>query len=132
MTEHRNYTVKDYKDFFHDINFLDGWEIRQDTQNLIRNLTPPGVRMHCVHGSGVPTSGTLVYGPGMFPDKTPKVIPDDGDGTVNMRSLMACTGWKGKQKYPVDHKVLPKVEHSQILSDPQALKYIVQVALGQL
>ncbi|KAK3761141.1 hypothetical protein RRG08_022545 [Elysia crispata] len=132
VTEHRNYTVKDYKDFFNDINFLDGWEMRQDTQDLIRDITPPGVRMYCVHGSDLPTPGTLVFGPGEFPDTFPKNIPDNGDGTVNMRSLLACTDWKGKQKYPVDHTVLPKAEHMEIVADLRARKYVVQVALGQL
>ena len=132
VTEHRNYTVTDYKDFFHDVKFPDGWQMRLDTQNLIRDLTPPGVRMHCVHGSGLPTPGTLVFGPGEFPDTFPKNIPDDGDGTVNMRSLLACTGWQGKQKYPVDHKVLPGAEHMDILADPRAREYVVKVALGKL
>ncbi|GFR74991.1 group XV phospholipase A2-like [Elysia marginata] len=132
VTEHRNYTVDDFKDFFHDIDYPNAWQMRLDTQNLTRDLIPPGVHLHCVHGSGLPTLKTLVYGPGMFPDETPEEITEDGDGTVNMRSLLACTGWKGKQKYPVDHKVLPNAEHNKILSDERARDYIVKVALGQL
>ncbi|GFR74998.1 group XV phospholipase A2 [Elysia marginata] len=132
VTERRNYTVNDYKDFFEDIGFPTGWQMRLDTQNLIRDLTPPGVPLHCVHGSGLPTPGTLVFKPGGFPDTFPDNIPDNGDGTVNMRSLVACTGWKDKQKYPVHHKVLPNAEHMRILRDPRARKYVLKVALGEL
>ncbi|RUS89695.1 hypothetical protein EGW08_002513 [Elysia chlorotica] len=132
VTEHRNYTVGDYRALFRDLGLADAWEMRRDTQGLVRDLTPPGVRVHCLHGSGIPTDGTLVYAPGSFPDGTPAVVSDDGDGTVNTRSLEACTGWSGQQKQPVSHTVLPHVEHLAILRDPQALKYIVQVGLGQL
>lgn len=132
ITEHRNYTVNDYEDFFHDINYPNAWQMRLDTRNLTYDLQPPDVSLHCLHGSGLPTLATLVYGPGMFPDKILKEISEDGDGTVNMRSLLACLNWKGKQKYPVHHSVFPSAEHNGILADERARNYIVKVALGQL
>ncbi|GFO20649.1 group XV phospholipase a2 [Plakobranchus ocellatus] len=132
VTEHRNYTVADFKDYFHDLNFPDGWQMHLDTQGLLNNLTAPNVSLHCVHGVGLPTPGTLVFGKGEFPDTFPKNIPDDGDGTVNIRSLLVCLDWRSKQHYPVNHTALKGAEHMEILADPRARKYVVNVALGQL
>ncbi|CAC5396696.1 LYPLA3 [Mytilus coruscus] len=90
----RNYTVNDYEQFFKDINFTDGWYMRQDTANLVRSLIPPGVEVHCLHGYGVPTPGKLVYKGHMWPDIKPNVTMDGGDGTVNIRSLQGCLLWQ--------------------------------------
>jgi len=35
ITEHRNYTVSDYKQLFMDINYTDGYLLWQDTKDLI-------------------------------------------------------------------------------------------------
>ena len=35
ITEHRNYTVSDYKQLFTDVNYTDGYLLWQDTKDLI-------------------------------------------------------------------------------------------------
>ena len=127
ITEKRNYTVADYKDFFKDIGFEDGYEMRLDTQNLIRNLTPPNVPVHCLHGSSLPTPAGFIFPPGTFPDTYPIVKNGNGDGTVNMRSLLGCLQWKKTQKQPLKHVVIPKAEHMDILRSSQVSKYIINV-----
>ena len=82
------------------------------------------MEMHCLHGSKVSTPGALLFPPNTFPDTYPKAIPDNGDGTVNIRSLEAFMAWSGKQKQPVKHVVLEGAEHMAILSDQRTLKYI--------
>lgn len=123
----RNYTVADYKQFFMDIDFMDGWYMRQDTENLIRSLTPPGVEVHCLHGYGIPTPGSLVYTDNMWPDAQPKVIADEGDGTVNIRSLKGCLHWVGKQKQKVYHQQFKGAEHMEILDNKDILAYLKTV-----
>ncbi|XP_074644583.1 lysosomal phospholipase A and acyltransferase-like [Tubulanus polymorphus] len=130
FTPHRNYTVHDYEQFFTDLNFKTGWEMRKDTMNLIHDLTPPGVEVHCIHGNGLKTPGQFRYTTGMWPDKQPYMIPDDGDGTVNMRSLLGCLLWRGKQKYPVYHQVFPNAEHMKMLKVPAIIAYIKKVLTG--
>ena len=120
----RNYTVNDYQQFFMDINFMDGWYMRQDTANLIRSLTPPGVEVHCVHGYGIPTPGTLVYTGNMWPDSQPNVRTDDGDGTVNIRSLKGCLHWQGKQPQKIYHVPVKGAEHMEILDNKDVLVYL--------
>lgn len=43
VTDRRNYTVADYEQLFQDLNFTDGWYMRQDTENLIMGTSPFGV-----------------------------------------------------------------------------------------
>ncbi|KAK6174414.1 hypothetical protein SNE40_017695 [Patella caerulea] len=125
----RNYTVNDYKQFFQDIGFMDGYEMRKDTEGLIYTLTPPAVEVHCLHGNGIPTPGAFKYDSGAykFPDSQPYVIPDDGDGTVNIRSLLGCLSWVTKQEQKVIHKIFPKAEHMEILNNKDIIAYLKSV-----
>ncbi|XP_076470777.1 lysosomal phospholipase A and acyltransferase-like [Babylonia areolata] len=130
ITEHRNYTVSDYQQLFKDINYTDGFMLWQDTKDLIIDLQAPQVEVHGVHGYGLPTPGVLKFKSGGFPDTYPDTIPDDGDGTVNIRSLEAFLGWEAKQKAPVKHLVLKGAEHMAILKDPRTLDYVLNFLFG--
>ena len=129
QTEKRNYTVADYKDFFTDMNYTDGYHLRQNTEKLIYDLTAPGVPVHCLHGAGLDTPAGFIFPPGGFPDTYPQTINGDGDGTVNMRSLLGCLRWTKEQKQPVKHLVIKGAEHMAILADTTVSKYIVSVAM---
>ncbi|XP_067651149.1 lysosomal phospholipase A and acyltransferase-like isoform X2 [Haliotis asinina] len=123
----RNYTVKDYKAFFTDLGIPDAYLMRQDTENLVKDLTPPGVEIHCLHGINMPTPLQFQFGEGMWPDTQPKVVTGNGDGTVNIRSLLGCLSWQGKQKQKVYHQTFPKAEHTEILSNKDVIAYIKTV-----
>lgn len=60
----------------------------------------------------------------------PKIIPDNGDGTVNVRSLRACLNWQKQQKQPIYHKEFPGVDHMTLLKDAGVLQYLKQVLVG--
>ena len=49
-----NYTINDYQRYFDDIDFPVGYEMRRDTENLLKE-GGPGVEVHCLHGVGVST-----------------------------------------------------------------------------
>ena len=126
-TPQRNYTVKDYKQLFSDLNFTEGINMRQDVEPLIKGLKPPGVEVHCIHGDNVPTMDSFTYRKGQFPDSQPTINRGkNGDGTVNARSLEGCLKWK-KQKQPFYFKKFNKVSHLGILEDDGAIKYIKKV-----
>ncbi|KAL3860806.1 hypothetical protein ACJMK2_010873 [Sinanodonta woodiana] len=125
----RNYTVNDYSDFFTDIDFKDGYLMRKDTENLIHPLKAPGVELHCLHGNQVNTPGRLIYTNTTWHDSEPDVIPDDGDGTVNIRSLKGCLTFQGKQVQPVHYQIFPKAEHMEILQNEDVIAYIKGVLL---
>jgi lysophospholipase-3 len=126
-TPSKNYTVYDYKQFFMDLKFPVGWMMRQDTEKLVGGLRPPGVEVHCLHGSKINTPSAFRYTAGMFPDAQPYTLFSDGDGTVNMRSLLACTLWEGKQKQPTYHKIIEGAEHLGILNNKEVIAYIHKV-----
>ncbi|KAM9854356.1 lysosomal phospholipase A and acyltransferase [Aulostomus maculatus] len=126
QTPTTNYTVMDYKRLFSDIGFEDGWLMRQDTEPLLVDLKPPGVAVHCMYGSGVPTSEGFQYSD-KFPDVEPTVVWGDGDGTVNLRSAVQCKRWEGQQQQPVTLKELPGNEHVNMLLNVSTVAYIKEV-----
>ncbi|KGL86635.1 Group XV phospholipase A2, partial [Charadrius vociferus] len=117
-----NYTLRDYRKFYRDINFEDGWLMRQDTEPLVYQMTPPGVRIHCLYGTGVETPDSFYYE--SFPDKEPKIIYSDGDGTVNLQSALQCQKWVDMQKQEVVVFELSGNEHIQMLSNDTTISYV--------
>lgn len=126
QTPTANYTVLDYKRLYTDLGFEDGWLMRQDTESLVFDLTPPGVAVHCLYGTGVNTSEFFQYSD-KFPDVDPTVVYGEGDGTVNIQSAIQCGRWTGQQKQPVVLKELPGNEHVNMLSNTTTVNYILSV-----
>ncbi|CAF1525460.1 unnamed protein product [Adineta steineri] len=127
----RNYTVHDYQDFFNDINYPTGYEYWLNNKGLLDELKPPEVELHEIYSSQMPTPGVLLYNNRTFPDLQPVVLPDNGDGTVNIRSLLGFKKWEGKQKQDIHSTELPGVEHLAILRHPMTINYVIQVLTGQ-
>lgn len=92
-------------------------------------MIPPGVEVHCIHGLGMDTMGLLEYNENKFPNQEPKISMEDGDGTVNLRSLKGCTRWIGKQDQPVHYFSLNQVDHMSVMTDPRILSYLKDVAI---
>ncbi|CAF3711314.1 unnamed protein product [Rotaria sp. Silwood1] len=127
----RNYTVYQYKEFFDDIEYPIGYEYWLNNKNLLEELKPPNIELHEIYSSQMPTPGVLLYNNHSFPDLQPAILPDDGDGTVNLRSLLGFKNWKNKQKQDIHTLELPGVEHLAILRHPMTINYVVQVLTGQ-
>ena len=83
-----------------------------------------------MHGIGLDTPAGFVFPKGGFPDTYPTTIPGNGDGTVNIRSLLACLNWTKEQSQPVNHVPIKGAEHMAILGDPTVSKYILKLATG--
>ncbi|KAG5839776.1 hypothetical protein ANANG_G00208550 [Anguilla anguilla] len=127
-----NYTNKDYQRFFTDINFEDGWYMWEDTKDLTAGLPPPGVEVHCLYGVGLPTPVTYVYDEN-FPNADPvDILYDDGDDTVDSRSMSLCKRWVGKQDQPVHITELRRLPHLDIVFDARVLTLIQNILLGPL
>ncbi|KAK2561458.1 Phospholipase A2 group XV [Acropora cervicornis] len=125
-TPDRNYTVKNYDQFFEDIGFPLGKKLRKLVGQPSYPLTAhaPNVTVHCLFGTGVDTAESFSFGKGAFPDAQPKVFYGDGDGTVNIRSLQACHKWNQRQLQPVTLKTFHSVNHNGVLSDKNVHDYI--------
>ncbi|XP_011911494.1 PREDICTED: group XV phospholipase A2 isoform X2 [Cercocebus atys] len=128
QTPTTNYTLRDYRRFFQDIGFEDGWLMRQDTEGLVEATMPPGVQLHCLYGTGVPTPDSFYYE--SFPDRDPKICFGDGDGTVNLKSALQCQAWQSLQEHQVLLQELPGSEHIEMLANATTLAYLKRVLLG--
>ncbi|KAM8946031.1 phosphatidylcholine-sterol acyltransferase [Pelodytes ibericus] len=124
-----NYTYRDYKRFFQDIDFEDGWYMWEDTKGLIEGLPPPGVDVYCIYGTGHPTAETYIYGE-EFPNEPPLEIKySDGDDTVHKRSMELCKRWHQQQKQKVHVVELEGMDHLSMVFSNRTLTLINDILL---
>ncbi|KAH3772228.1 hypothetical protein DPMN_173566 [Dreissena polymorpha] len=102
------------------------WE---DTKGLVNPLQAPQVEMHCLHGVDVPTAGRFLYDKSTWLKKNPKYVKDNGDGTVNIRSLLGCLRLRDQQNQTVYHQTFHGVEHLDILHHKDVIAYIKGVLM---
>ncbi|XP_061078419.1 phosphatidylcholine-sterol acyltransferase [Conger conger] len=125
-----NYTNQDYQRFFSDIHFEDGWYMWEDTKDLTAGLPPPGVEVHCLYGVGSPTPVTYVYDEN-FPNADPvDIVYDDGDDTVDSRSMSLCKRWAGQQKQPVHVTEIRGLLHLDTVFDHRVLSLLQRILVG--
>ncbi|CAM0876006.1 unnamed protein product [Alopecurus aequalis] len=125
----RTYSAKNVTQFLQDIGFAEGVEpYRARTRPLGEVLPEPGVPVTCLVGTGVDTVESLVYGEDGFDAGPVKVVYGDGDGTVNLASLLGpIKAWSDSPSQVLEVVELPKVSHAGILKDKSALEQIVRV-----
>ena len=127
VTPERNYSAWDYKDLFADMKYSRGYEMFEEVKDLTGALPPPNVTHHCLYGKDVSTPLQFIYKEGEFPDTQPRTISGNGDGSVNIRSLMACERWKGKQSYNVTLLGFSGVEHVDTIRTDDIIQYVDNV-----
>ena len=125
-TPTKNYTAWDYDELFSDMKYPEGWKMFNQVKDLTGHLPAPNVTMFCFYGrSSNSTPVQFIYGPGEFPDKDPStIVYGDGDETVNIDSLMACSRWQGKQAYDVTLRGFPDIEHLSMVKNKDVIKAV--------
>ncbi|XP_058125353.1 phospholipase A2 group XV-like [Anopheles ziemanni] len=131
-TQSRIYTMDQMEEFFNDLDYRNGWEMRQDTLPYTLNFTAPGVELHCFYGSKINTVESLEYQKSYDLSGTPVLKMGAGDGTVNARSLEACKQWATQQKQPIYTKEFPGADHMSILADVNVIDSVMKVLLSDL
>jgi lysophospholipase-3 len=126
ITPEHNYTVDQYDGFFKDIGYPLGKIMLDMVSNLTQSLPVPGVPVYCVHGANVSTPNQFKYDNG-FPNSQPTVLTGNGDGTVNLESLVLCGNWKGKQQDDVTVTVFPDISHFKLVSNMDVINYVKSV-----
>lgn len=124
-TSTREYTMGGMEDFFNDLDYPTGWEMRKDMQPFL-DFRAPGVEVHCIYGSGINTVEVLEYKSADL-SSSPKLLNGDGDGTVNIRSLQGCARWRTEQEKPITTLEIPGGEHMKILSSDATIENILSV-----
>jgi lysophospholipase-3 len=90
----------------------------------MEQLIAPEVPITCIIGSDVRTPETLFYGENGF-DEQPDVVYGDGDGTVNMASLLALEKlWAEEKNQPLKVITIGGISHTSILQNDSALAEI--------
>ncbi|KAJ4844412.1 Lecithin-cholesterol acyltransferase-like 1 [Turnera subulata] len=125
-TPNANYSANDIAQFLNDIGFPQGvGPYKSRILPLMEQLTAPGVPVTCIIGSGIKTAETLFYGRGGF-DEQPDIDYGDGDGTVNMASLLALESlWAHERNQSLKVIKISEVSHTSILQKDAALVEIV-------
>ncbi|XP_076925981.1 lecithin-cholesterol acyltransferase-like 1 [Bidens hawaiensis] len=126
VTPNATYSSFDVSRFLQDIGFEEGvhpYETR--ILPLVGKLAAPQVPVTCIVGNGVSTPETLYYGEDGF-DKQPDIAYGDGDGTVNMVSLLALEDeWKDEKDQKLKVIKVSGVSHTNILTDDNSLALII-------
>uniref|UniRef100_A0A1B0AJP7 Group XV phospholipase A2 n=2 Tax=Glossina TaxID=44049 RepID=A0A1B0AJP7_GLOPL len=126
-TPKRSYTMGQLEQFFNDLDFRNGWEMRKNVMRYVLNFNAPDVELHCIYGDRVPTVEQLVYEKDDITQETPILEMGLGDGTVNRRSLRACKYWSGYQTANISNVVFSGVNHMDILKNKKVLNYITRI-----
>lgn len=128
FTNNRSYSTNDMVEFLKDIGFEEGiypYETRIRPM-VERTVEPEGVPVTCMIGFGVDTPEALFYGSKGF-DEQPEVMYGDGDGTVNMESLLALEKeWSEAGRKHLKIMKLQGISHSSILSNTAAVNKIIE------
>ncbi|CAN6450100.1 unnamed protein product [Victoria cruziana] len=130
ITPNKTYWASDIPEFLADIGFPEGVDpYKLRILPLVSELVAPMVPVTCLIGTGVDTPETLFYGEDGF-DEQPEVVYGDGDGTVNLASLLAAvSAWEGVRDQPVKVRRFPHVSHTSILKDEASVgEVILQVS----
>lgn len=125
ITPNASYSSHDIAQFLDDIGFSQGVRpYKTRILPLVERLNAPEVPITCVIGSGVKTVETLFYGTNDF-DEQPEVVYGDGDGTVNLVSLLALESlWENEKNQSLKVIRIDGVSHSSILKDDVAVNRI--------
>ncbi|XP_039049943.1 lecithin-cholesterol acyltransferase-like 1 isoform X2 [Hibiscus syriacus] len=126
ITPDEAYSALDIPQFFNDIGFPEGViPYKSRILPLTVALPAPNVSITCIFGTGVNTPETLVYGEAGF-DEQPEVVYGDGDGTVNLVSLLALESlWNDNKSQPLKVIGISGISHTSILEDNAALEQIL-------
>jgi len=124
-TPTRTYTSRDYADFFVDIGFPDGKQIYENMKDQVFGLDDPNLPTYVRYGVGQKTAGSYEYEKAGDWDNGIKQNNEDGDGTVNLRSLEAgiTMGWQNS-----DHKKFDGEDHTSILKNKDLIEELLELA----
>lgn len=126
ITPNATYSANDITEFLDAIGFSQGvYPYTRRILPLLEQLSEPEVPVTCIIGRGVKTPERLLYGENGF-DEQPEVIYGDGDGTVNMVSLLALESlWADNKNQTLKVITVSHVSHTSILKNDVALEEII-------
>ncbi|THU50917.1 hypothetical protein C4D60_Mb06t25430 [Musa balbisiana] len=131
VTRDRNYSATNMAEFLQAIGFQEGVKpYVSRILPLLEEMAAPGVPVTCIIGVGVDTPETFLYnGEGKF-DEPPEVVSGDGDGLVNLASLLALESeWSDAPEQELKVIKIPNATHAGILTQEFAVTEIIRRVL---
>ena len=125
QTPFKNYSASKLEEILKDTDFSPAVKIFNSVSKAWKEEAP-GVRMFCFHGNKIKTVATLKYSKAIdtIKDNHLDIEYADGDGTVNLRSLQACTRWVGRQDEELTYQIFEGADHTDILKDEKLFQAI--------
>jgi len=130
VTRERNYSAHDMERFLAAVGFGEAVEpFRRRAVPKMDNFVAPMVPMTYINGVGNRTPLQLVYWDDDFDASPEAVVYGDGDGNINLISVLAFEKEMGRQ--PGQRKQfrsikINKAQHSTIVTDDFALDRVIQ------
>uniref|UniRef100_A0A0E0CXK2 Lecithin-cholesterol acyltransferase-like 1 n=1 Tax=Oryza meridionalis TaxID=40149 RepID=A0A0E0CXK2_9ORYZ len=128
VTKNSTYSANNIAEFLDAIGFTEG--VQPYVTRVLpmwRALPAPMVPVTSMYGVGVRTPETFVYGEAGF-EGTPEVVYGDGDGNMNIVSLMAAEKeWSGVEGQILKVVRLPGVSHVGFFSDLALKKVVAEI-----
>lgn len=130
-TPTRRYYPNELEKLLKDLNLTIQFDWFVKSTNLLKPLEPlADVSLDCIHGLQVPTVKALIFrNDSDLPDGPYEIVNGDGDGTVNIESLMVCQQWALMHPDKIRHRIVSGAEHSEILSHWKTRKILTEDVL---
>ncbi|WVZ57791.1 hypothetical protein U9M48_008133 [Paspalum notatum var. saurae] len=132
VTRAKNYSACDIPEYLKANGFSDDEAARYVTRVLPVTLDfgAPAVPTTCINGVGVPTAEKLMYWDGDFGAK-PEAVYGDGDGAINIASMLALDTLIGADPAQDYFKslLIHNTSHVGVISDDYAVKRLVNEVL---
>ncbi|KAM0909925.1 hypothetical protein ACQ4PT_014515 [Festuca glaucescens] len=130
ITKHRNYSAYDYPDFLAALGFsLKGVSpLTKLPPPTDMRIDAPMVPTTILNGVGIETTKQVIFWDGNF-DVSPELVYGDGDGVVNLNSVLAFT--KELERQQVSENILfkfvkiPNVTHGDITIQDHSLRIVL-------
>ncbi|KAL3143630.1 hypothetical protein ABBQ38_002426 [Trebouxia sp. C0009 RCD-2024] len=121
------YTAKDIEQMLRDLHLLQQADVYEVTRDLTYPVPLLDLQVYCLYGYGVETDEGYLYAVDHFNNSVPpapsKTQHGDGDGTVNLASLQACT----KLGPQVVVRTYKGAEHTEILTNDDAVADLLDI-----
>ena len=127
VSKQRNYTVADLKELFDDIGHPHTYDIVVNEEQCDK-LLPPGVPVHCIYGTAVPTVTQLYVDDLRTPGEVNVLKYDNGDGVVTVADLQLCDQFAATQNHTVTVTRFKGTDHALMIQEHRVLDEILRFA----
>ncbi|CAH0381590.1 unnamed protein product [Bemisia tabaci] len=126
--KNKKYTAKDYKQLFTDLQYEDGYLIREDVRSFFPvDIDKLGVKVVCIYSNlnKIETLQRYEIADDILNPKSVKSHFVEGDGTVTLNSLQHCDKFKN-----VTVKVFQGYDHLKIIFKDDVIDFIQSVTVN--